>query len=355
MASINYCVALFLLYYSSKMINCDTISTAYFTSNYAVGGPNGNFFSFNAGNPFESKSKSVIQLIQAWYSSKNAMVRGLLLETNDGLQAMLGSKTDEPAQPIYIYPGELITSLELYYSPYAPTKTDKGRCGGFQMKTSTGKVYTVGSGDPSYSTDIGSGILVGAFGHSGLDIDCLNFALLREVKSAQIIKVTYPKLGYEELALQPRAINSIEYDNTDGDEKQSFVVSGSETIEISQEWSVSEGIESGVSIEVTASIPFLDKASMKAQVQMEDQSSYKRSQTITKTWSYEMPINVPAGQHIQVTALLRKGNINLDYQGTMQFVLDTNKQYSYVIHGNYTGVLATDIELKTTKIKPTNQ
>ena len=95
--------------------------------------------------------------------------------------------------------------------------------------------FKLGSTGNPYKPEIGSGLLVGVFGHQGADIDCLGFALLRRVESAQLLNVTYPNLDKQTITTTPSDIKTLVFDN-DLKTEQTFTFAEETSVTTSQTW-----------------------------------------------------------------------------------------------------------------------
>ena len=142
-----------------------------------VGGSGGEQFD---GDQFEEFSRDettgiykyfhAVEAVEAWYGKK--AICGIQLTFTDALKMLFGKKEGICYGGIDLdYDnGEYIKSISLW-SNLAGTK-----CGGFQLKTNTGKDYF-----PRITTclarehivDVGAGILIGVFGRHNSDIDAL--------------------------------------------------------------------------------------------------------------------------------------------------------------------------------------
>ena len=241
-------------------------------------------------------------------------------------------------------------SLKIWYGNW-----NTGRCGGFELTTNEknidnqNRIFSVPAprdGDP-YEPELGSGILIGVFGKCGEDIDNLGFALLRRVESAQLLEVNYPNISTLLVPTGPKYIKTITYDNSGGTTPQTFTFSGSESVQTSESWSVTSGLEVGVETEVKAGFPILAEAKVKVSVQLSISGTYGRSTTKTTENSYSFPVEAPAGKHLQATATLYEGNINTTYTAKMQYHLDSGKQFVYSVSGSYEGVSVSEAAVKT--------
>ena len=319
------------------------INDAYFTSNIAIGGPSGSPFmvGLTEGSP---QSGTVVHSMQAWID--NNTFRGLEVElTGDKTVKLFGAKAGQSTEKFFIAPGEKVKSLSVWASSYRG-----GRCGGFELTTTQGRTFKVQSANlvgDAFKPEIGSGILVGLFGGSGNDIDRLGFGLLRRIQSAQLVNVNYPDLTTLQVITAPKQIDTITYDNSKGTTEQEYTFEGKETVQTTESWSVTAGMEAGVETEVKAGFPILAEGKVKVSVKVSVSDTYAREDSQTKEQSFGFPIKVAAGGHMQATATLYEGNIDTRYTATMIYNLDSGESFQYDVKGKYSGVSVSQVVVKT--------
>ena len=159
------------------------VDTFVFTSNIGMGGKGGRKFYYGIDKGCTREFKGYVSSLQAWCDSNT--MRGLEVKMNDDSVKMFGNKSGIQTERFHLE-GDKITSLKIW----ANRGFFSGRCGGFELTTATNRQFSVRaprSGDP-YQPPIGSGLLVGVFGRSGTDIDCLGFALLR----SDVLQASFP-------------------------------------------------------------------------------------------------------------------------------------------------------------------
>ena len=324
-----------------------SVDEAYYTSNIALGGGGGSAFYYGLDPQQGPKSGVVVRSLKA-YCNIHTM-NCLEVELTDGSKQMFGRVGGKPTDIFYFAEGEKVTSLKLWAGKFST-----GRSGGFELTTNQSRTFSVyppnRTGEP-YQPEIGSGLLVGVFGRSGDDIDCLGFGLLRRIESSQLINVQYPDIGPLQVTTSPKEIKTITYDNSKGTTAQTVTLAGSETVETSESWSVTAGIEAGVETEVKAGFPILAEGKVRASVKVSVSGTYGRTNTKTTEQSFSFPINVPAGKHTQATATLYEGDIDTKYTATMVYNLDSGKSFNYEVNGVYSGVSASQIVVTTTAFK----
>lgn len=311
------------------------VDTSYYTSNVAIGGASGGEFTLNVGNV-----GPVVRSLQFWSSENNRIVgmEASFTEPKDKF-FLHGRKVGAECDRFYFADGEKITSLKLWKSDFKG-----GRLGALELKTDQDR--TLKFGNPTgeaYEVDTGSGLLIALFGHSGKDIDCLGFAILRRIQKARLIDLEYPGLANIIIETKPKEIKSITYNNKEGTVDQTFTFAGSETVQSSSSWSISAGLEYGVQIEVEGSVPLVSSVKATSSLKLSVSSTYQRENQSTSEESFSFPITVPAGQRLQATATLKEGNISLQYKAKLVYTLDSGKTMEYDHTGTYSGVSADQV------------
>ena len=330
------------------------IDIDYFTNHIAVGGNGGTEFYIGLDKGKKPSTSTVVRSIQAWYNEKT--VTGIEIGlTDDSEKKLAGNKAGTATEVFYFVDGETITSLKMW-----STDHDHGRMGRFEIHTSNDHTFTCDApltGDP-YQPDLGSGILVGVFGRSGLEVDCLGFGLLRKIATAVLTDVTYPDLTltgdeakHTKIPTAPKEIRTITYDNKAGNVAQSFTFSGSETIETSEAWSITGSLEASVTATVEAGIPLLGSGSISGTLTASVSGTYGRSDTQTSQQSYEFPITVPARKSIKARATLLEGNISTPYTATITYTLDSGRSFFYEGRGIYSGLSVSEVDVTTQTMK----
>ena len=325
------------------IIKFSTIDTAYFTSAMAVGGQGGNVFRINI-NPDEGLKKSNAVTIKSFkfWSSKDC-IRGMHVKLTNGKDYYQGRQEGWETDDFYIASGERITSLKLWRSGY-----QTGRLGGVSITTNRGRTFRCRNtfGSPDFEPEIGSGLLVGVFGHAKVDMDCLGFAIMRSLTEVKMLDLKYPNLNKFVVFPKPSEIKTITYDNSEGTADQTFVFSGTETVETSSYWSRTAGIEAGIKVELKGGVPYLWQA--KTEVSGKISLSYTGGESYTKTSSesFKFPITVPAGRKIQARAVLNVGTIDVDYTATMIYTLDSGVEFQYSTEGTYQGEVSDEVKVE---------
>jgi hypothetical protein len=151
-----------------------------FSDTTAIGGSRGIGFDIN----MRPEPEGAVRSLKVWYheSSYVPWTTGRIVSIQVGLTSgrkqQFGEKYKgaKETETFTFSEGEKIVSLKIW-----PSDHSSGRCGDFELVTDKGRKFAVDNarktGD-AYEPKLGSGILVGMFGNSGHEIDCLGFALL---------------------------------------------------------------------------------------------------------------------------------------------------------------------------------
>ncbi len=277
------------------------VNTDYYTNNVAIGGRGGSGFVFNVPK-IPGSGKKVLS-IQAWYN--DTTMRGFEVGLADGQIKMFGMRDREDTlqtEKFYFSDDEKVTSLKLW-------ATDYHRAGRMELTTDKERRFVVNvSKKDSMQFDyaIGSGLMIGVFGRGGIDIDCIGFAMLHRITMSELFDVKYPGVLDLKIQTQPKEIKTIAYDNTQGDVDQQFTFEGKETVETSSEWSLTAGIEAGVSARVSAGIPMLAEGSVETHVNISVESTYTQRTTNTYEQAYSFKVNAPAGKKLKPVLFFMK-------------------------------------------------
>ncbi len=324
-------------------VTMPNVNTDYYTNNVAIGGSGGSEFSFNV--PKVPDSGKTVLSIQAWYN--DTIMRGFEVGLTDGQIKMFGKRDGYQTEKFFFSNKEKVTSLKLW-------ATDDKRTGRMEVTTDQGRRFLVNvstKDSTQFDYDIGCGLMMGVFGRRGIDIDCIGFAMLHRITKSELFDVKYPGVLDLKIKTQPKEIKTVVYDNTQSSVDQKFTFEGKETVETSQEWSVTAGIEAGVSVEVSGGIPILAEGSVEAHVNISVESTYSQSSTNTHEQTYNFEVNAPAGKKVKATAILYEGKIDTKYTAKMRITLDTLKVIEYNVSGTYDGISSSEVDVKTKTIK----
>ena len=321
----------------------DNIDLSYFTTNYAVGSsgddPGTPVFSFNT-DVAKFDGTNWIRSLTFWYDN---CISCCEVQLNGATESATFGRRDGNKSDTFVFGnGEKLTSLKIWYIGY-----NNGRLGGVQWTTSENRSFAFGyqNGAPTYSPNVGSGILIGLFGNYGSDIDCLGFAIFRTIKTARLIDLDYPNLDTAQVQSAPMSIKTIRYDNSNGSIQQQFTFSGEMEVTNTSTWSLTTSVTLGLSYEVSAGIPLFVSKTKSVSLEMSVSGTYESSTTTRTTESFSFPLNVLAGRIIRATATLYEANISTEYTATMAFTLDTGKEIKFVVEGMYSGIDSDRVEV----------
>ena len=322
--------------------------TAYLSSSTGIGGMGGKNYYFGIPKRGPLKSGTVVRSIKAW--KNDYTLKALEVELSDGSVHSAGHKEGEQSDPFFFAQGEKLTSLKLWGGDSAG-----GRATGIELHTDDKRSFNFTVRDhmkTSYEPDLGSGILVGVFGRSDHDIDCLGFGMLQRVRSVKLVDVDYPDINDDtKITTRPELVDSADYNNLKNSTEETVRFSGTKSVAITKAWSWSAGIEAGVSTTISGGIPLLGEASVTASLSVSASATHENSSTESMEQTYELSITVPPYTRIKASAILFKGVVNQKYKGRIECVLETGKKFSYGVSGTYNGVAASKVIIKTEELK----
>uniref|UniRef100_A0A8K9URC7 Uncharacterized protein n=1 Tax=Oncorhynchus mykiss TaxID=8022 RepID=A0A8K9URC7_ONCMY len=150
-----------------------------------------------------------------------------------------------------------------------------------------------------YTIDVVSGICLGLEGRSGSDIDCMGFLFINIIKSSVLTDMKYPTLFLFKPQVTPEYVKSMSHHN-DTSLVQEESITYSKTLTNTSSWSVSNKIESTLSLSVKAGIPDLVEVTsgFSLTVGVEQSTSLQETENITESDSINLKI--PPGTTMDV-------------------------------------------------------
>ncbi|XP_052819993.1 aerolysin-like protein [Mya arenaria] len=324
-----------------------TVSKDYFTDNNASGGEGGSPFDF-----VKLDKGAVLKKIKAW--KDNWLISGVEVWMSDGSNKLVG-KRGGPSGEFTFRDGELIKKLNVQASAPYSSVLKRRRLGAIWLETDKERSWGIYAHslteDGSYWPDVGSGICCGIFGSAGDAVDRLGFAMLQPISRAVLTDVKYPNLDMEIVASTPTTVAHQVFSNgTDLD--QTFELSGSRSVTITREWSLTTSLSMTISVEVTAGIPEVvsAKTGFSWTVSSLATHSVSTSNTETKTWRW--PLVCPPHSRILGEATMYADDIDTEYEADMELQLKNGKTYRYHVNGVYNGLNARSGNVKLDNLGP---
>ncbi|XP_045167088.2 aerolysin-like protein [Mercenaria mercenaria] len=312
-----------------------SVDLDYFTDNNASGGDGGNHFHF-----IKKDDGAILTKIKAW--KRDWRISAVEVWMSDGSSFLAGKRAGENSE-FKFRPGEVIAKLNVQASGPYSSVLHRRRLGAIYIQTNKQRewgIYCHGiKKEDDYWPDVGSGICCGMFGGAGDAVDRLGFAMLRPIKSSILCNVTYPRLASDIVATKPDMVAHQIFRNGSGTE-QSFTLSGSRSVTIQREWSMSTEMSMTLSIEVEAGIPIVGSVTTSTSWTVSSTSTRKVSKTTTKTHTYTWPLKCPPYTSILGEATMYADDIDTPYEGEVKITLINEKSYTYKVKGTYKGMNA---------------
>ncbi|KAH3868804.1 hypothetical protein DPMN_031957 [Dreissena polymorpha] len=326
------------------------VSTDYFTDNNASGGEGGGSFTF-----ITIEKGAVLKKIKAW--KEDWRIRGVEVWMTDDSSRLVGSRNGSSAE-FSFQRGELITRLNIQASGPYSSVAKRRRLGAIRFQTNKNRDWGIYSSylddDAQFWPEVGSGICCGIFGAAGDDVDRLGFAMLREVNRSILTNVTYPNLAREIVATTPDTVAHQKFSNNTAIE-QKFELSGSKSVSITREWSLSITLSFAHTVEVKAGIPEVFSVGTSFTWSVSGTSSYSQSSTTSETKSWTWPLVCPPHRRILGEATMYADNIDTEYEADMELHLVNGKVYRYKEKGIYNGLNARTGNVTVTDLGPFNE
>lgn len=166
-----------------------------------IGGNEGEWFSFTG-------EKNGASLHRMWVWVGPSQVKAVRAWLSDGRCETFGEPAGENTEFLF-KPGERITTLSLW---------GNGTClGGIKFKTNKERGFFVKMTSwglkTEYPMDVGSGFCLGLAGRCELDINCMGFLFLNNIKSVVLCDVSYPTIEQVTPQVAVEEIQSVTYKN----------------------------------------------------------------------------------------------------------------------------------------------
>ena len=273
--------------------------------------------------------------IEVWSGQTN--IRGIRMTFTDGSTSMVGKEEENHNGITFDYEnGERITSLLIW----------KGSA--FYIKTSTDRVFFTRGLNPLGRTtklEVGSGILLGAFGRHGDDcIETLGFSTLRNINH-----VSMSAVWYDESRLSQPAHMQLKQKLSNPNQLEPRV--GMRDVKHRKcndcEWRVTQGVTNGMNVTIKARVPVLVVSNDRTT------SCWKFSEILTYnplTFSDvpapEMALKLtapPLTTVLCVASYFEGVAENIPFTARLTYTLDNETRFCTDVKGVYNGVSNTPI------------
>lgn len=307
-------------------------------------GPYGNVHEIggNTGTPWcESRigsSGEIITGLDVW--SDDGGVQGIAFHWSGG-QAMTHGTQPGSIQSITFAAGEKITEARLWGDGTGV------RLGHIFLKTDKGQVFDVGKSKPNdgYQIEVGSGLLLGAYGAEGSSIDSMAWLFLGpKISSVSIgsIKFDSDPTGTSDNIAPSYLIQSTMGNPSGSHGNVSFTVSGSEAVAQSTSWEQSTTGTFGMSLTVEVEAePFGIGAKITGGVEWSVAHTSSKTTTTTDTITITQsagPISIAPGFGKACKIFAQKGTGTFPYSSTVTLNLEGGSTLSYQEPGKLVSV-----------------
>ncbi|CDQ86753.1 aerolysin-like protein isoform X2 [Oncorhynchus mykiss] len=300
-----------------------------------IGGQGGSPFEFHGMNNGATLKKIGVAV-------GGSQVKAVRAELTDGKVATFGDANTFNEFAFNL--GERITKLSLWGNGAGT------RLGAIKFTTSENREFfekmTSWGLKTEYTIDVGSGICLGLQGGYGSDIDCMGFLFINTIKSSVLTDMEYPTLSLFKPQVTPEYVKSVSHHN-DTSLVQEESITYSKTLTKTSSWSVSNKIESTLSVSVKAGIPDLVEVTsgFSLTVGVEQSTSLQKTETITE--SDTINLKIPPGKTMDVEITVGRANIDLDYEAKVKVTCMNGSQLVFPSNGIYTGVTYTSARVST--------
>ncbi|ORY13677.1 hypothetical protein BCR34DRAFT_613167 [Clohesyomyces aquaticus] len=214
------------------------------------------------------------------------------------------------------------------------------RVGRVVIKTAGGKVLDVGKdtdGQAQYDHVVGNaGIMMGAFGHAGYDIDLLGFNFLRgEIKKITVGDVKFDQSA-EDLNSQKKGLKpqSLDYQHVTNGLTTTITkeLSGERSYTQSKTWTSSTMISFGFKYTIEVSGEILDigaKASTELSFGVQQTETYTSQYEETNKFAWKFSTPVGPGEEAFCRSFAWEGEFNGKYQSTVTIELEDGFKIQY--------------------------
>ncbi|XP_053407640.1 aerolysin-like protein [Mercenaria mercenaria] len=313
-----------------------SVNTDYFTDDHASGGEGGQAF-----NHIKINEGAILTKIKAW--KRDWRIGAIQVWMSDGSNYLAGKPGGGESSEFKFKKGETIVSLNVQASGPYSSILSRRRLGAIWFKTSKDRSWGIFSrnltADGRYWPEVGSGVCCGVFGGSGDAIDRFGFAMLRPVESSMLSEIKYPQLNIEIVATRPTTVAHQIFCNGSKTE-QTFTLSGSRSVTIKREWSLSTQLSMTFKMEVTAGIPEVASVTSGFSWTVGSTSTHAVSNTETETQSWSWPLKCPPHTKILGEATMYADDIDTPYEGVVELRLKNGKSFKYKVKGVYRGMNA---------------
>ena len=295
----------------------------------------------------------IVQRVDVWRNG--GAIQGIQFGYANGSRSPVYGTTDgsEGHHSIALELGERIQEAAIYEIK----ETDGNpRVGGIRITTNKNQKLEVLDTKPKTANyfDVGSGLLIGAVGASGSELDCLGLIFLKDVKKLTVSNVKYEKdpSGTAQ-GIKPVILSQILLANKSGSEEINYNFTNTVMKTNSTTFTQSSVVTYGVDVTVDASLFDVVKASTEFSWSLQKSSTYSR-QTSTEvglSWSLQGPLK----PHTEVigTAVCQMGELDIPYTAEVTLMMQDGQTFKFDESGTLKHVLYVSAEASVSAPKDT--
>ena len=268
----------------------------------------------------------IVKRIGVHYDPRTCL-RGISISYENGERATTGTLQGSYNE-ITLNPGETITRASLWGNGVGT------RTGRIRFETDGGRTFNAGrdtTGQDEFPITVGSGILAGFTGRSGVDIFILGFVFIKPVRSTEITNVRYtlPSGGN----IVPHAlVSEARFSNNQSSPiTWDFINSVERTNSVTFTSSVT--LEFGVSVSVSAGVPGIVSVESGYSWGVGATREWSRTNETTVTFTWSLGGSLQPGEEVTCNAICQYGSASVPYTANVRHVFQDNHAISYTDRG----------------------
>lgn len=269
-------------------------------------------------------------------------------DLDDTIEKVFGTSAGQTLAPQVIdLTADSIQSCKLY--PYSSGMD--GRLGGILIHTVNGQTFQAGNTTNlpvdltiDGNANVKNYYVAGLFGKSGDDIDSLGFYLVEDPIVREAVQNFAYDLSHAPPA-SPMTLNTIMVENRSS-EPQTSLISFTEDVSSTSEWSHAAGVMVGASVEISAGIPLIAEGSLTVSVEASYDYSWGGSLTTSRQFNYQANVDVAPGKKLSASVIVSKAQISIPWTATYVVERARSGIYTRQISGTYSGVSTHDVDVQ---------
>lgn len=285
----------------------------------------------------------IITGVTSW--TDGVRIRGIQFTYDDGTVSVMHGSTDNTKSSLKLAAGEHITSCTLWGDG------NGSRLGHINMQTDKGQTLDLGRdirGEKAYDINVGGGVLLGAYGLQGDDIDSMGLLFL----SAKVDSITIGNIVYDSdptgtsTNMESTGLATSHYSAEAGSQNGttwSFTGSQLETITNTYTQSTTGTFGESASVEFSAEpLGVGSKITGGYEWSVSHETTSSQTTTEAKTLTWNQAGTLKPGTGVTVTASAEKGTGNFPYTSTVTMKLVGGQTIVYTEKGVLTNVAFSD-------------